>query len=208
MDANLRFTEIGDICRDISNGIAFIHAQRETHRDLKPHNGNNRFFCMLNYIQSCTLPRIKYGKLRILDLRQERLQNRYTLQCFREAHRDTAHKSSYVNMLLTIMKSICVPRVVYCSNLSPSNKRFQMMLRRTLTSVRKDSSRKLHLREGKILVGGNVRQSVTHDLLGVDVSKHSTAETLCGILNQVFKPSLVKSKAPQGSANLSHSKGT
>lgn len=39
-----RFTEIGKIMNDISEGIAFIHQNKNIHRDLKPQNGNKRLW--------------------------------------------------------------------------------------------------------------------------------------------------------------------
>lgn len=36
-----QLAQIGDIMKDITSGVAFIHSQKEVHRDLKPKNSNS-----------------------------------------------------------------------------------------------------------------------------------------------------------------------
>ena len=61
-----RMDQIWDIMQDITNGIAFIHSEKEIHRDLKPRNSMSNltaFTAVTNEVQYYIPIRTLFGKL-------------------------------------------------------------------------------------------------------------------------------------------------
>lgn len=63
-----KMIQLWDLMEDITSGIAFIHSEKEVHRDLKPRNSKSRFLAKtLIDIQFYTRIAIKLGRLLTLD---------------------------------------------------------------------------------------------------------------------------------------------
>ena len=63
---SFRMDQIWDIMQDITNGVAFIHSEKEIHRDLKPHNSTpnlTTFTAVTNELQYYIPIRTSFGKL-------------------------------------------------------------------------------------------------------------------------------------------------
>jgi len=70
-DSSLQWTkmvQLWDLMEDIASGIAFIHSEKEIHRDLKPRNSKSRILAKtLIEVKFYTRIAIKLGRLLTLD---------------------------------------------------------------------------------------------------------------------------------------------